>query len=173
MANRFRQRVQARVGRKSFWFAGSFSETTLAGPGSTNLVQELNAAALALRPFTIIRTRGFWSIRGDQETVDELQEAAFGCIIVSDQAAAVGITAVPTPATESGSSWYVFDTAVGFFRVVTATGAQENQNRLMQIDSKAMRKVEEGQTAISVLENGPNSLGVTYNVFHRVLIKLH
>ena len=173
MANRFRQRVQARVGRKSFWFAGTFAEFTTASANSSNLALQLNAAALALRPFTIIRTRGIWSIRGDQETVDELQETALGCILVSDQAAAVGISAVPTPVAESGSSWHVFETMVSHFRVVTATGAQEAQNRLLTIDSKAMRKVEEGQTVITVVQNGPNSNGVTNNVFLRTLIKLH
>ena len=173
MANRFRQCVFAAKGRKTFWFAGVFVDFTLASANAATIAMFLNAAALALRPFTIVRTRGFWSIAGDQETVDELQETCYGHIIVSDEAFAVGVSAVPTPAEQSGSSWFLFDSVVSRFQVVTAVGAEQNANRVRDLDSKAMRKVEEGQDVISVVQNGPNSNGVKINAFHRMLIKLH
>ena len=173
MANRFRSRVFASKGRKTFWFSGVFVEATIGGANQALLFTSLNAAALALRPFTIVRTRGFWSIRTDQQSADEIQEMAMGHIIVTDEALAIGITAVPTPAQQSGSSWFVFDSMMSSYDFESGVGVQARANRLQQYDSKAMRKVEEGQDVISVVQGGPNSDGATVNTFFWMLIKLH
>ncbi len=42
-----------------------------------------------------------------------------------------------------------------------------------KVDSKAMRKVEEGQTLVEVIETGALSSGVSVITFQRTLIKLH
>ena len=59
-----------RSGRKTFWFSGLHSSVALAAGGAT-LISSLNAAALALRPFTIIRTRGFVGVTMDQVIASE------------------------------------------------------------------------------------------------------
>ena len=84
MANRFRQRVFSKQGRKTFWFGGVFTRSTLGSASSKQLTQSLNAGALALRPFTIVRTRGVWQTGTDQQSADELQEIALGMTVVSD-----------------------------------------------------------------------------------------
>jgi len=40
-------------------------------------------------------------------------------------------------------------------------------------DSRAMRKVEDGQDIVSVAENASGSAGLTYVAKYRMLVKLH
>ncbi len=162
--------------RETIWFGGVAFNQALAGPTSVALVVSLNAAALALRPFTIIRTRGVLRVRSDQQAASEDYGAAFGEAVVSDQAAAVGITAVPTPTTESASDlWFVYEFLIGALRVATAVSAFDGGVERI-IDSKAMRKVEDGQDLVSVVE-GPGAtlsgFGAQIAGFTRHLIKLH
>ncbi len=176
MARRFHglRAQMVRSGRKTFWFSGVIDKTNLAAAGSAVLITSLNAAALALRPFTIVRTRGYWGMFADQLAASEDQSAHYGSIVVSDEAVAVGVSAVPTPVAQSSSSWIHFDGAAQRFEVITAVGAfpQWIPQRYV-IDSKSMRKVEEGQDLIQVIEAGPNSAGATLFTFTKVLIKLH
>ncbi len=176
MANRFhgfRRRVVA-SGRKTFWLAGAVSQTTLASTSSAVVITSLNAAALALRPFTIVRTRGVWSVFSDQTAADENQFVQFGGIVVSDQAVAVGITAVPTPAEQDSSPWFFFDTALQRFNIGSDIGLVPNfaPDRYV-IDSKSMRKVEEGQDIIGVVQNAAAGAGSIVNTYFKILIKLH
>jgi len=58
---------------------------------------------------------------------------------------------------------FTFGSAVGFV----------NDGVGKEIDSKAMRKVEEGQDLIGVVESSSVSQGVIASVYIRTLIKLH
>ncbi len=162
--------------RETVWFGGTAFTQTLATPTTVALVQSLNAAALALRPFTVVRTRGRILVHSDQSGAAETYGASFGEAIVSDQASAVGITAVPTPTTESGSDlWFVYEFMMGRQGFGTAVGFQDVGHE-QSIDSKAMRKVEDGQDLVTVVE-GPGA-GLTANGsqisgFTRTLVKLH
>ncbi len=169
----FRQRL-VRQGRKTFWFNGAWTNTNLASANSAAIVVSLNAAALALRPFTIIRTRGVWGVRSDQISVDENQFVNYGSIVVSDEALAVGVSAVPTPVEQDGSAWISFDQAVQQINAASDIGLHPNMIPWrMEIDSKSMRKVEEGQTLIDVIQNSAISNGAQVALYSRVLIKLH
>ncbi len=168
----FRQRMVSQ-GRKTFWFSGLSTRVTLAAALSSTIVTSLNAAALALRPFTIVRTRGYVSIFSDQVGASENQTAAYGEIVVSDQALAIGVTAVPTPITDSQSSWHVYHALADHFNFADGTGLQQFAMINYPIDSKAMRKVEEGEDLIAVAELAAISDGCLVAAFTRTLIKLH
>ncbi len=176
MASRFhglRSRM-VRSGRKTAWISGTIVNTNLAGNGSGAIVTSLNAAALAVRPFTVVRTRGFWGVHTDQVAADEDQQVAYGSIVVSDEAVAVGITAVPTPVAQNGSSWIHFDMTFQRFEQQSAIGIYPNFIPWrMVVDSKSMRKVEEGQDLIEVVENGGSGDGCQVITFTKTLIKLH
>ena len=91
--------------------------------------------------------------------------------MVSDQAVAIGVTAVPTPDTDRGSDlWYVFEEIFGEFVFISGVGTQE-RGQLHRFDSKAMRKVEDGQDIITVAESPNTSAKIQVAV--RCLIKLH
>jgi len=162
--------------RESLWFAGvAFREGEPVG-GAT-IVASLNAAALALRPFTIVRTRGLLLVTSDQIANIEPQAGAFGMAIVSDQAVSAGITAVPTPTLDSGSDlFFVYERLLNEFTISSAVGIQASAGSHTIVDSKAMRKVEDGQDMIQVTEaeaSTSHTQGMNIAGFMRVLIKLH
>ncbi len=152
--------------RETFWLSGTGTFTTM-GSAQSVLVTSLNAGALALRPFTIVRTRGWFHARSDQVAAVENWDCAYGIAVVSDQAVTVGITAVPTPTTDDGSDlWLSYERLAGAL-IVTA-----GSDQIKEIDSKAMRKVEDGQDIVDVIEN-PLATGVSVFTYSRTLIKLH
>ena len=159
--------------RESLWLFDTALSTAVA-TGTAVLLKSLNAAALALRPFTIVRTRGVFFLSGDNLANTENWMANFGHIIVSDEAIAVGVTAIPTPVTEPSSDWHVIETLAGRLGVSSAIGLLE-QGKMATIDSKAMRKVDLGEDLAIVVETNATGIseGVVTRDFTRILIKLH
>ena len=160
--------------RENLWFFQPMAITTLAAANSAAIVTVLNAAALALRPFTVVRTRGIMHLRSDQSAASENYIASLGFAVVSEQAADIGITAVPTPETDRGSDlWFVFESLAGRFEVTTDIGRVE-QGIWRDVDSRAMRKVEDGQDLVQVVENSAlSAAGSTMTTGFRQLVKLH
>ncbi len=78
------------------------------GAGGAAIIQVMSAGFLAKRPFTVVRTHLEVLFQSDQVAATETQLGAIGLCVVSDQAAAIGITAVPTPDTDLASDlWYL------------------------------------------------------------------
>jgi len=159
--------------RESLWFGGAEFQSTLVAANTVQLVSSLNAAALALRPFTVVRSRGTLHITTDAVAGSEDQWGAFGAAVVSDQASAIGVTAIPTPFTDSDSDlWFVYETMIQNFLVTTDIGRLLGGYQI-PVDSRAMRKVEDGQDIVLVTEAGSLSAGIVLRGFIRQLIKLH
>jgi len=85
--------------RESFWFGGASTLSSIDSSGTLLLTQS-SAGALELTPFTVIRTRGIITLRSDQIAVSEDQSVSYGHAVVSTQAVAIGISAIPTPITD-------------------------------------------------------------------------
>ncbi len=160
--------------RESLWLASVWTNNSL-GAAAVNLLLSLNAAALALRPFTVVRTRGFLHLGSDQIANTESQAVVYGVITVSEQASAAGVASVPTPITESGSDWHVYEPMATRFVLSSAVGIDAQAGFGMKFDSKAMRKVDLGEDLITVVEVGASgpSDGVIFRSYQRTLIKLH
>ena len=147
---------------------------TLSGAGSEALIASFNAAALALRPFTVVRVRGIIGLSSDQGVAAEDQSAAFGMAVVSDQASGIGITAVPSPGTDRGSDlFFVFEDVVRSMFVASNSGVIPDFMESRLFDSKAMRKVNEDQDVVLTLSNTPISDGTVVYTAGRMLLKLH
>ena len=158
------------VRRKSLWLFITTTNTSLSSANASALIVSLNAAALALRPFTIVRTIGELLVVSDQLAAAETFRAAMGFAVVSDQASAIGVTAVPTPITDAGSDlWFTFAASWGRFFFLSASAASVSQNAV-PFDSRAMRKVEDGQDVVAVIEN-EFAAGTTVGMSARMLIK--
>ncbi len=162
--------------RETLWIGGAPFQQALVATTTVALVTSLNAAALAMRPFTIVRTRGQIFVRSDQNTSSEDYGASYGQAVVSEQASAIGVTAVPTPTTDNASDlWFVFEFVIGSIRAATSVGIEEGGwSRI--IDSKAMRKVEDGQDVVEVVEGPGAGIGANGSQiagFTRFLVKLH
>ncbi len=138
------------------------------GSAQAVLVGSLDAAELATRPFTIIRIRGHILIRSDQQASVENFVGAAGLCVVSDQALAVGVTAVPTPTTDQESDLWFWYGQYCSTNVVDAGGSLLS----LPFDSKAMRKVNADQDVAVVIEN-PLATGVVMGITFRMLRKLH
>ncbi len=177
MARNFRARrsglvVRGGTRRESVWIGVTPVLSTLTAVGGT-ITNILNAAALALRPFTVVRVRGELYIRSDQEANSEDQLAAYGMAVVSEQAASVGVTAVPTPSTdESSDLFFMHQWCFNSIRVVSAASVFQTGTRY-SIDSRAMRKVDTTQDIAFVAEKGPVGAGVVLTSGFRMLVKLH
>jgi len=159
--------------RESIWFGIPDTDTNLAAASTAALVVTLNAAALALRPFTVVRTRGYLHIASDQRAASEDWGAALGVAVVSDQAVAIGITAVPTPVTDRGSGlFFLYEEMIGRISVTTDVGVLEF-GKGTSYDSKAMRKVESGQDIAFIIESHTTVSAAQVQTAGRMLIKLH
>ena len=159
--------------RETLWFEVPFSETAVDTSGAV-LVGVLNAAALALRPFTIVRTRLQVLIKSDQIANNENQFGALGMCIVTEQATAIGVTAVPTPLTDLASdAWFVHQPLIATFALVTAVGIDADGGHQYEVDSKAMRKVEDGFDLAQTVEVSSLSDGTVITAIGRILVKLH
>ena len=160
--------------RNTLWVPSPAGTVTLVAASTAALLTVSNAALLALRPFTVVRVRGGMFIRTDTPSASEFQQASLGYAVVSDQAAAIGVTAIPTPETDRNSDlWFVYETIEQFHEFQDATGVQAQGGISRQFDSKAMRKVEEGSTIVTVAETSGISLGLVFVDYSRILIKLH
>jgi len=176
MARRF-TRTRGRLGaqrRESTWLSGATDLTTLSVASTAILTGTLNAAALALRPFTIVRTRGIFSIISDQQAANESYSGSYGMAVVSSQATAVGVSAIPTPETDRASDlWFLHESFQQEYSFLDATGAADHQADVVRFDSKAMRKVDTGEDVVVVVESSAISFGLFFTEAFRMLVKLH
>jgi len=159
--------------RETLWLAIGESITTLAAANTAAMVNALNAAALALTPFTIIRTYIEWSMMSDQLAAVEDQQVGLGEAVVSVQASAIGVTAVPTPFTDLGSDlFFLHQIMTSRFVFASADGIAPTPVH-RTVDSKAMRKVEDQQDVVLTLENSSVATGSRNLTAGRLLVKLH
>ncbi len=157
--------------RESFWIGWVFTDTALAALNTAAITNSLTAVGLALRPFTIVRTRMQLYIRSDQEAASESQFGAWGFCVVTDQAFSIGVTAVPTPVTDMDSdSWLAHQWLMSSHGAGTV---DSQKGQPYEVDSKAMRKVEDGFQPLPLVENGSGAGGIVISAAGRFLIKLH
>ena len=166
----FIQRGGARR-RDTIWVGAGWAEQNIAS--GAVLFSSFGATILALRPFTVVRTRGMLLVNSDQTGATERQLGAYGMAIVSEQAVAIGVTAIPTPETDIDSDmWFLYEPFAAMQNFVSGVGISDGY-RPQTFDSRAMRKVEDGQDFVEVVELASVSDGCTFQVQFRMLLKLH
>jgi len=169
MARRTRSRFIRPAPKSKIWLGNGINTVTLA-PGPV-LVSTLNAAALALRPFTILRTRMLIIVSTDQTIASEGNSGVYSRQVVTESAAAAGIGSVPTPITETEADYFVYQPFAFDFLFFDATGVNLSTNQYV-IDSKAMRKVGFDDQVIGVAELQVSN-GALLSIQGRTLIQLH
>ena len=103
---------------------------------------------------------------------------AFGICIVSDEAFAVGSTAIPGPVSEADwDGWFVhqfFSARTMNVRAAANNEIQDNWGVFnKEIDSKAMRKFSQGNTMVAMIEATEIGAGsLVFNWDSRILVKL-
>ena len=120
---------------------------------------------------TIIRTRGQVSIQPGSFAADLNVIGAFGVGIVSDEAAAIGVTAVPGPFDSADwTGWYVWRSFSLHLDVQSAVGFDVQSMINMEVDSKAMRKIYPNETFVLVAESQAGAFDISMPL--RTLVKL-
>ena len=114
---------------------------------------------------TVRRTRGGIWIQSDQSAAIENQLGALGAIVITDQAASVGITAIPDPITDaSDDGWFIW---LPFNQSGDLSAGRTGYWH--EFDSKAMRKVSEGFQVAFVVANGSASNGLQFSLSFSLL----
>jgi len=146
--------------RTKMWIGTGTLSTTLVG-SSSQLLGSLNAAALALRPFTILRTRmGLW-FESDQAAVSERPIGFYSKQVVSDQQIAAGITSLPDPLNEPDADYFESQALSASFIFLSSIGFHPQSQTYYEQDVKAMRKVGPNQdiASVSVLSTASETAG--------------
>ena len=158
-------------GRLTEWIALQFaSDATALAANSTVLFASLNAAALAKRPFTIVRVVGSMFVQSDQNAAIENPFGAFGLAVVSAEASAVGVTAVPDPVTTPESDlWMGYQSFAAEGSASTNVGRPAN---FQTFDFRAMRKVDGNSDFVTVVANSSAADGLLFILNYRFLVKL-
>ena len=186
MANRIVNRgsFRGRSGprRETQWggsTAGQTGRTALAA-ATAALFSRFSAAQFDVigSPLTTVRNHGQLSVESDQSVAGETVQGAIGLAIVSEPAAAAGIGSIPTPITESDWDgwlmWMPFSHTMQFVQQ-DATGVQivQPSNSIFNYDSKAMRKIQDQESLVFVIENENATAGLLFTWYSRTLFKLH
>ena len=159
--------------RETLWASVAPVSTTIAAANGTALILSGNDALLALRPFTIVRTRLEMHVHSDQAATSEFQHVALGVQVVGEEAVDAGASSLATPFAEQGSDlWMVYEELMNF-QFFGSTVGFNNNGVSRTIDSKAMRKVQDGYDVAYMLEASSLSAGLICTVSGRFLIKLH
>ena len=145
--------------------------------GSVVLDQSFTDAVLSgagLLPSTIVRVRGDIWCRSDQDAANENPFGAMTFAIANENARAAGVASLLAPlADEAADSFFVFQYFMGG-NFGASTGALfANPWHHFPFDSKAMRKIEDGDSIVIVLENGDSAGTMHYILKFRILFKLH
>ena len=159
------------VKTKKDWSASAPETSTTAVPASS--AQLLQTFTPIVGGETVLRTRGLISIASDQEAFDELQIGAYGIGVVTEQAASIGITAIPHPNTDAAWGGWLYHTYYSYqYRSLTAVGAMADFAHQIVVDSKAMRIVRDDERLVMVIENSA-AFGIeVFNSF-RILSKVN
>jgi len=153
---RFPSAVRSR--RQTDWALTVFTTTYVTIAGSSKvLVAAITAAQLGgLQPATLIRTRGYLSIRPGAESTDQEQLGALGVAFVNDTALGLGVTGIPGPGTDANfDGWFVHQFYAGNSFDVGAGGVEYLPIAAFgfEIDSKAMRKFTDDVGLAFMVEN--------------------
>ncbi len=172
MARRFTQRPVRSTKRTSIWIGVTVAPAVVPASNAI-LLATLNAAALALRPFTVVRSRFDLRWASDQAAAAEDPFGSFGAMVVTDTAAALGITAIPDPGSNQDSDWFIWQGLSVVFSLATAVGIDANGGARYDVDSKSMRKVGADDDIVFVVSNLNAADGGVITINGRMLLKLH
>ncbi len=160
--------------RLTDWALGTFPISSTAIPAATKvLAVSFGAAVLTtVGPGTIIRTRGTLWVGSDQTTATEDQAGALGIAFVNETARALGVTAIPGPATDAlFDGWFVHQFIAQRVYNITNAGVDMAAGHVYNIDSKAMRKFEGDEGLVIMLENTGSTDGFVAMLGLRFLVK--
>ncbi len=154
--------------RRTVWVGYADQGFIAVGAGLKVLISNFTLGTLD--SLTVVRNRGVISVRSTLVAVDQDVVGAFGIGIVTVQAFTAGVASVPGPWTDSDwDGWMVlqpiafrYDLTTDIGRLITTVN--------MEIDSKAMRKMEANEILVMVAESQAQAFDIAAPI--RSLVKL-
>ena len=148
-------RARAAFGGRRRRAGGTWSRLNSAGTGIAASTKVFLSAFTLDNPGineTVRRTVGHINFSSDQQGAIETPVAAFGMVVVSDAAAAIGVTAIPGPLVDNDDDgWFVWQ-GLSIGQGPSSVGHLNSQ--MFPFDSHAMRRVEQGFQIALMLETG-------------------
>jgi len=155
--------------KTKMWIGNGTGFITLVNNANT-LVSSLTAAALLLRPFTILRTHAVAFLATDQVVASEAPAGAYGELVVTDAASAAGIASIPDVLLNPEADWFVYQPMVTSFIFGSGIGFTRDGD-MWTVDSKSMRKVGPDDDVVTVAKVAGG--GADLFIRGRTLIQLH
>ena len=151
--------------------SGVKRQVTWVGPADQGFVAVATGAKVILASFdpvsfgmdkpTVIRTRGQVAVRPEITTADLDLVGAIGLGIVSDEAFAAGVAAIPGPFDSADwDGWFVWQSFSYNYEFIDGTGFNFSVWNF-EVDSKAMRKVSDGETMVVVIESQVGAMRIS------------
>ncbi len=151
------------------WTGLSASAYTLVNASSKVLLGSFSLSNPGIDE-TLLRVRGMFSVKSDQVATSEDQLGSIGMILVTDTALGVGITAIPGPsADDDDDGWFIHSYFAQHFHLLTAAGFVNDLAKSYPFESKAKRKVHDGNSIAIVAENTHATHALSIAVQFRVL----
>jgi len=173
-SSRFHTRGQR---RKTNWTQSAQATDFTALAANTLVLQQRFTAATILSEMgaesTVIRTRGVFQVWADQAASAENAFGALGMAIVSEQAAVAGAASIPDPYSDAlWDGWFVHQYFSHSIILADATGLATPAGTTYEINSKAMRKVQDNETVVVMITNASATDGMRFTIDFRMLFKL-
>jgi len=164
--------------RHTIWTASANITAPAAalGPGILRLDQSFDRASLfsiGAIPSTIVRTRGEIWVSSDQDAANESSFGAFSMQVTSEAAVVAGAASMEGPiANEVSDVFFVHQFFIGA-NDGPSTGALFGRPwHRFAFDSKAQRKIVDGQAIAVMIENAAAAGSFIYILKFRMLLKL-
>ena len=164
--------------RQTRWVGSTVALTqfgTIPAASKVLFGQETAAALEAIGvPLTLVRTRGQFSYKSDQQVANEEQIGAVGLAIVSETARGAGAASIPGPQTDSDwDGWFYWSPLYASFSLASAVGFAFDEAHTTVVDSKAMRKINDDEAVVFMVENNHATHGFEFALNIRSLYKMH
>ncbi len=156
MADRSRRRFRgaSSAKRQVTWVAPADQGYLAVASNTKVLLSTFDPAAFGLIKPTIVRVRGQINIRPEAFTADVDITGAYGVAVVSDQAVAAGIASIPGPFTDAEwDGWFVWQAFAMHLQITSPVESFMIVDGRETIDSKAMRKITDNETMVTVVES--------------------
>lgn len=153
--------------RKDYTWNGA----TLDGSGITT-TQSVQAAVTFNASGTVARARGRIKAYIDNPSDGDRIYVGAGLIVVTEEQLAVGATATPNPLTDLDAEWMWHGFMPLAFETTTNTEASTLAMDVLEIDSKAMRRVKQTQSLALVVARtaGAGSSSISFVAGLRILL---
>ena len=159
--------------RQTDWFGVTDAGYLAVAAGAKALIASaaIDSSPGVLMGSTLVRSRGLVSVKLQTYAADLNVIGAFGMAIVSAEAAAAGIASIPGPWSNSEwDGWFVWGTWAFAYEFTTDIDRLLPASVQIPVDSKAMRKLESGNTIVFVAESQSAAFEIVMPI--RVLVKL-